>query len=51
MTRPPVLKDIEAKIDDIRIRKETAIKEQDFERAAALRDAEKNAKKRIRRHP
>jgi ATP-dependent Clp protease ATP-binding subunit ClpC len=45
MTRPPVLKDIEGKIDDIRIRKETAIKEQDFERAASLRDEEKDAKK------
>ncbi|MBL9145911.1 MAG: ATP-dependent Clp protease ATP-binding subunit [Verrucomicrobiaceae bacterium] len=46
MTRPPVLKDIEKEIDDIRIEKETAIKEQDFEKAAALRDKEKDAKKR-----
>ncbi len=46
MTRPPVLKEIEKEIDDIRIEKETAIKEQDFEKAAALRDKEKDAKKR-----
>ena len=46
MTRPPVLKEIEKDIDDIRIEKETAIKEQDFEKAAALRDKEKDAKKR-----
>ena len=46
MTRPPVLKEIEGEIDGIRIEKETSIKEQDFEKAAALRDKEKNAKKR-----
>ncbi|MDB6120807.1 MAG: clpC [Verrucomicrobiaceae bacterium] len=46
MTRPPVLKEIEGEIDAIRIEKETSIKEQDFEKAAALRDKEKNAKKR-----
>jgi ATP-dependent Clp protease ATP-binding subunit ClpC len=46
MTRPPVLKEIEAEIDTIRIEKENAIKDQDFERAASLRDQEKNAKRR-----
>ena len=46
MTRPPVLKEIEGEIDGIRIEKETSIKEQDFEKAASLRDREKNAKKR-----
>ena len=46
MTRPPVLKEIEGEIDLIRVEKETSIKEQDFEKAAALRDKEKNAKKR-----
>ena len=46
MTRPPVLKDIEGEIDAIRVEKETSIKEQDFEKAASLRDREKNAKKR-----
>ena len=46
MTRPPELKSIEAEIEDIRIEKEGSIKEQDFEKAAHLRDREKNAKKR-----
>jgi ATP-dependent Clp protease ATP-binding subunit ClpC len=46
MTRPPVLKEIEAEIEDIRVEKETAIKDQDFEKAAHLRDREKNSKKR-----
>jgi ATP-dependent Clp protease ATP-binding subunit ClpC len=46
MTRPPVLKDIEAEIEAIRVEKENSIKEQDFEKAAALRDKEKDAKKR-----
>ena len=46
MTRPTILKEIEAEIDSIRIEKETSIKDQDFERAAALRDQEKNAKRR-----
>ena len=46
MTRPPELKSIEAEIEDIRLEKEGSIKEQDFEKAAHLRDREKNAKKR-----
>jgi len=46
MTRPPELKVIEAEIEDIRVEKEGSIKEQDFEKAAQLRDSEKNAKKR-----
>jgi ATP-dependent Clp protease ATP-binding subunit ClpC len=46
MTRPPELKAIEAEIEEIRIEKEGSIKEQDFEKAAHLRDREKNAKKR-----
>lgn len=45
MTRPPELKTIEAEIETIRIEKETAIKDQDFEKAARLRDNEKNTKK------
>jgi ATP-dependent Clp protease ATP-binding subunit ClpC len=44
MTKPPVTKDLEAEIDRIRADKETAIKAQDFEKAAALRDDEKKAK-------
>ena len=44
MTRPPATKDMEAGIDRIRSEKEAAIKAQDFEKAAALRDSEKKAK-------
>ncbi len=47
MTRPPEVKDIEAEIEEIVGRKEAAIKEQDFEKAAALRDEEKQAKGRL----
>ena len=47
MTRPPNVKDIEAEIETIRIDKEAAIKAQDFEKAAALRDTEKQAKDRL----
>jgi ATP-dependent Clp protease ATP-binding subunit ClpC len=47
MTRPPELKVIEAEIEEIRLEKEGSIKEQDFEKAASLRDREKNAKKRF----
>ncbi len=46
MTRPPELKDIEAEIEEIKARKEKAIKEQDFEGAAAMRDREKQAKEK-----
>ena len=44
MTRPPATKEMETEIDRIRGEKETAIKAQDFEKAAALRDTEKKAK-------
>jgi ATP-dependent Clp protease ATP-binding subunit ClpC len=46
MTRPPELKDIEGEIEEIKTRKEKAIKEQDFEGAAAMRDKEKHAKEK-----
>ena len=46
MTRPPELKDIEAEIEQIKVQKEKAIKEQDFEGAAAMRDKEKHAKEK-----
>ncbi|MGI8603963.1 MAG: ATP-dependent Clp protease ATP-binding subunit [Verrucomicrobiales bacterium] len=46
-TRPPEIKEIEAEIDGIRIEKEGAIKDQDFEKAASLRDKEKHAKRRL----
>src|SRR5712672_2935484 len=41
MTRPPDVKEIEKNIETIRAEKEAAIKAQDFEKAAALRDSEK----------
>ncbi len=47
MTRPPNVKDIEAEIESIRVEKEAAIKAQDFEKAASLRDTEKQAKDRL----
>jgi len=47
MTRPPKVKDLEAEIEDIKSRKERAIKEQDFEGAAAMRDKEKQSKEKL----
>jgi ATP-dependent Clp protease ATP-binding subunit ClpC len=47
MTRPPDVKEIEKEIEEIRIEKEAAIKAQDFEKAAALRDKEKQAKEKL----
>ena len=47
MTRPPEFKRVEEEIEGIRIEKEQAIKEQDFEKAAKLRDSEKQTKKRL----
>ena len=49
MTRPPDVKDIEKEIEEIRVEKEAAIKAQDFEKAAALRDKEKQAKEKLER--
>ncbi|MBU6399403.1 MAG: ATP-dependent Clp protease ATP-binding subunit [Verrucomicrobia bacterium] len=49
MTRPPEVKDLESEIGEIKLRKERAIKEQDFEGAAAMRDKEKQAKERLER--
>jgi ATP-dependent Clp protease ATP-binding subunit ClpC len=47
MTRPPEVKGIESEIEDIKTRKERAIKNQDFEGAAAMRDREKQAKEKL----
>jgi ATP-dependent Clp protease ATP-binding subunit ClpC len=47
MTRPPEVKALEADIEDIKARKERAIKDQDFEGAAAMRDKEKQAKEQL----
>jgi ATP-dependent Clp protease ATP-binding subunit ClpC len=49
MTRPPDVKEIEKEIETIRNDKEAAIKAQDFEKAAALRDSEKHAKDKLER--
>ncbi len=42
MTAPPELRELDEKIAEVRREKESAIDDQDFERAAALRDDEKN---------
>ncbi len=47
MTRPPAIKELEAKIEQINRDKVGAIAEQDFEKAASLRDDEKHAKKEL----
>ena len=47
MTRPPDVKQIEKEIEDIRVEKEGAIKAQDFEKAASLRDREKQTKEKL----
>jgi ATP-dependent Clp protease ATP-binding subunit ClpC len=47
MTRPPELKELEARIALINVDKVEAINDQDFEKAAALRDEEKSAKKEL----
>jgi ATP-dependent Clp protease ATP-binding subunit ClpC len=40
MTAPPNVREVDEKIAEVRLRKESAIDAQDFERAAALRDEE-----------
>ncbi|HOX61406.1 MAG TPA: ATP-dependent Clp protease ATP-binding subunit [Verrucomicrobiota bacterium] len=47
MTRPPEVKSLEAEIEEIKARKEKAIKDQDFEGAASMRDKEKQAKEKL----
>src|ERR671927_418248 len=47
MTRPPDVKEIEREIETIRGEKEAAIKAQDFEKAASLRDKEKQTKEKL----
>jgi ATP-dependent Clp protease ATP-binding subunit ClpC len=49
MTRPPDVKEIEKDIETIRADKEAAIKAQDFEKAASLRDLEKQTKDKLER--
>src|ERR1700758_837249 len=47
MTRPPDVKEIEKDIETIRAEKEAAIKAQDYEKAAALRDSEKQTNDKL----
>jgi ATP-dependent Clp protease ATP-binding subunit ClpC len=47
MTRPPQIKELEAEIEKIVAEKEAAIKGQDFENAAALRDKEKHKRQEV----
>ena len=47
MTRPPEIKAMEAEIEEIKGKKEGAIKNQDFEGAAKMRDLEKQAKEKM----
>jgi ATP-dependent Clp protease ATP-binding subunit ClpC len=47
MTRPPEVKQIELEIEEIKGKKEKAIKNQDFEGAAHMRDEEKKAKEKL----
>src|ERR1700747_3263947 len=47
MTRPPEVKGLENDIEEIKTKKERAIKNQDFEGAAAMRDKEKHAKEKL----
>src|SRR4030081_1507235 len=49
MTRPPDAKEIEKDIETIRAEKEEAIKAQDYEKAAALRDSELHTKDKLER--
>jgi ATP-dependent Clp protease ATP-binding subunit ClpC len=50
LSNPPELRDLDDQIALVRTRKETAIEDQDFERAAALRDEEKQLQgERVRR--
>lgn len=47
MTRPPEVKGIEVEIEELKGKKEKAIKNQDFEGAANMRDKEKQAKEKL----
>ena len=47
MTRPPDVKNLETEIEEIKTAKERAIREQDFEGAASMRDKEKQAREKL----
>ncbi|MCC5844622.1 MAG: ATP-dependent Clp protease ATP-binding subunit [Verrucomicrobia bacterium] len=47
MTRPPELKSLEEEIEEIKVEKDNAIRDQKFEEAAALRDREREAREKL----
>ncbi|MEM7700279.1 MAG: ATP-dependent Clp protease ATP-binding subunit, partial [Verrucomicrobiota bacterium] len=47
MTRPPQIRELETEIEEIVVEKEAAIKDQDFENAASLRDKEKTKRQEM----
>jgi ATP-dependent Clp protease ATP-binding subunit ClpC len=47
MTAPKEIKDMETETENMRKEKDAAIKNQDFEKAASLRDQEKDARKKL----
>lgn len=47
MTRPPEIKEMEKKLEDVRQKKETAIQNQRFEEAATYRDEEQKIREQI----
>ena len=47
LTRPPEVKAVEGEIEAIKVEKEKAIKNQDFEGAAQMRDKEKQTKEKL----
>ena len=47
MTAPPEINSMESEIENIRKEKDSAIKNQDFEKAASLRDEEKESRKKL----
>jgi ATP-dependent Clp protease ATP-binding subunit ClpC len=49
LTAPPNLKQIEERIEQLRKEKEASVKGQDFEKAAALRDQEREMRKELER--
>lgn len=47
MSSPPEIKQLEEKLSELKRKKEQTIKEQDFEKAASLRDDERELKKKL----
>lgn len=47
LTAPPDIKELEAKYDNLEQEKSSSVNEQDFERAAKIRDEQKNVKKQL----